>query len=224
MGLDHNPVEQVAERNLLLRTLADIPAVLRRLWREYRRQGARAAAQYAADHVTRLVRGAPPRYFSQVTPEVHVGGQYLARGWPRLQARGITAVINLRDEFDDAEAGIAPDAYLYLPTLDDTPPRMEDLCRGVHFIEQVIESGGRVYVHCMFGVGRSVTLVAAYLVSQGITPAEAWWTIRKARPFIQPTPGQVGLVEDFASLRPDCAAVAATAADMPLFDIPSPPT
>lgn len=205
MSMEQAPLEQVAERNLLIRSLADLPEVLRRLWEEYRRQGARAAAQYAFDHLTRLVTGAPPHYFSRVTPQLHLGGQYSARGWARLRARGITAVVNLRDEFDDAEAGIAPPAYLYLPTVDNTPPQIEDLCRGIRFIREEIAGGGRVYVHCMLGVGRSATLVAAYLVHQGMTPAEAWRTIRRARPFIQPTLGQMALIETFAQVRPDCS-------------------
>lgn len=210
MTSSHNSTGQgasgkAAAHSLWLRTLADIPRVVYRFWQEYRRQGLRAAAQYATDHMTRVMTGAPPSYFSRITPDLYVGGQYSAKGWPRLQERGITAVVNLRDEFDDAEAGIAPAAYLHLPTVDDRPPSMEDLCRGVQFIEQQIAAGGRVYVHCMLGVGRSVTLVAAFLVSQGATPAEAWWRIRRARPFIQPTSGQVTIIEQFAELRPDGA-------------------
>jgi predicted protein tyrosine phosphatase len=190
--------DQVTERNLFLRSLADLPEVLRRLWVEYRRQGAVAASQYALDHMTRLVTGAPPRYFSRVLPQLYLGGQYSAQGWRRLQKRGITAVVNLRDEFDDAQAQIAPPAYLYLPTVDNTPPDIEDVRLGIRFIQEEIATGGRVYVHCMLGVGRSATLVAAYLVHQGKTPAEAWRMIRRARPFIQPTLGQMAVVEEYA--------------------------
>lgn len=204
MASEQTPLAQVVERNLFLRTLADLPEVLRRLWEEYRRQGALAASQYALDHMTRLATGAPPRYYSRVMPQLYVGGQYSAKGWARLQKRGITAVVNLRDEFDDAQAGIAPPAYLYLPTIDNTPPSIDDLCRGIRFIQEEIARGGRVYVHCMLGVGRSATLVAAYLVHQGKTPAEAWRTIRRARPFVQPTPGQMAVIEEFGRTRPEC--------------------
>lgn len=204
MASEQTPLAQVAERNLFLRTLADLPEVLRRLWEEYRRQGALAASQYALDHMTRLATGAPPRYYSRVMPQLYVGGQYSAKGWARLQKRGITAVVNLRDEFDDAQAGIAPPAYLYLPTIDNTPPSIDDLCRGIRFIQEEIARGGRVYVHCMLGVGRSATLVAAYLVHQGKTPAEAWRTIRRTRPFVQPTPGQMAVIEEFGRTRPEC--------------------
>ncbi len=210
MSVGQSRLEQVAERNLVLRTLADLPVVLRKLWSEFRRQGPLAATQYSIDHITRLVRGAPPPHYSRVTPNLHVGGQYTQRGLARLQARGVTAVVNMRDEFDNAAAGLAPPAYLYLPTVDDTPPRLVDLCRGIAFIQQEIAAGGQVYVHCMLGLGRSVTLVAAFLVSQGNSPPEAWRTIRRARPFIQPTPEQVALIEEFERIHSECASLTAS--------------
>ena len=41
-------------------------------------------------------------------------------------------------------------------------------------------------------------MAAAYLVSTGHTPAEAWKQIRKVRPFIRPTPAQIAQVDAFA--------------------------
>jgi dual specificity phosphatase 12 len=116
-----------------------------------------------------------------------------------MAARGITAVVNLRGEFDDATAGLAPDRYLYLPTVDDEAPSLEHLDQGVDFITEEIEGGGSVYIHCGAGVGRAATVAAAYLVSTGLTPQEAWDRIRLARPFIRPTPPQVEQLERFAA-------------------------
>ena len=92
------------------------------LWSRLTQQGLWVTALWAADHIVRIVTGAPIRSVSQITPDLHVGGQYRRRGWPRLAARGVTAVVNLREEFDDAAAGIAPSRYLHLPAVDDTPP------------------------------------------------------------------------------------------------------
>lgn len=188
---------------LTLRILKDVPRLLVILGREIRRKGVWVASQYALDHIVRLSRGAPPQKYSRITSHVHVGGQFTAAGWQRLQERGVTAVVNMRDEFDDAEAGIAPEQYLYLPTVDDTPPTIAQLCQGVRFIHQQIEAGGQVYVHCMLGVGRSVTMVAAYLVATGMTPTAAWRTIRRRRPFIQPTVGQEARLAEFAAQKID---------------------
>jgi protein tyrosine phosphatase (PTP) superfamily phosphohydrolase (DUF442 family) len=173
------------------------------LWSRFTKQGLRVSALWAADHAVRILTGAPIRSVSQITPQLHVGGQYRRRGWPRLAARGITAVVNLRTEFDDAAAGIppasiAPERYLHLPTIDDTPPALEQLRQGADFIAQEIARGGAVYVHCGAGVGRAPTLAAAYLVSTGLAPDEAWVRIRAVRPFIRIKPGQVAQIARFA--------------------------
>ncbi|GAB4532109.1 MAG: hypothetical protein Kow0063_12220 [Anaerolineae bacterium] len=141
----------------------------------------------------------PVLRYCPVTPQLYVGGQINARGWAWLAAQGLTADLNMRSEFDDAAHGIAPQSYLWLPTDDDHAPGLEQLHRGVAFMHQVIEGGGRVYVHCASGVGRAPTMAAAYLVSTGLSPDQAWALIRAARPFIKPTPSQVAVVEQFAS-------------------------
>ena len=172
---------------------------LRILWERLTKQGLWVTVLWAADHAVRYITGANIRRVSQITPQLHVGGQYRQRGWAKMSARGITAVVNLRDEFDDQEAGIAPPRYLYLPTVDDTPPTLEDLQRGVAFMQEEIARGGGVYVHCGAGVGRAATMAVAYLVSTGTSPDEAWALIRGVRPFIRPRPVQVEQVERFAA-------------------------
>lgn len=161
------------------------------LWSRLYLQGVRPTALWAADHLVRVVTGAPIRRLSEIAPGLHVGGQYRRRGWARLWERGVTAVVNLRIEFDDNDTGIAPERYLYLPTVDDEPPTLEHLREGVSFITEEIERGGGVYVHCGAGVGRAPTMAVAYLVSTGLTPSEAWGKVRAVRPFIRPKAGQI---------------------------------
>ena len=169
------------------------------LWGRLTQQGLRTSALWAADHAVRIITGAPMRSVSQITPHLHVGGQYRRRGWRRLAARGITAVVNMRIEFDDDEAGIAPPRYLHLPTVDDEPPTLEQLDEGIAFIAEQVARGGGVYVHCGAGVGRAAAMAAAYLVSTGLTPNEAWARIREARPFVRPKPVQIEQVEQLAA-------------------------
>jgi protein tyrosine phosphatase (PTP) superfamily phosphohydrolase (DUF442 family) len=168
------------------------------LWSRLVKQGLRTTALWAADHSVRIVTGAPIRSVSQIAPQLHVGGQYRRRGWPKLAARGVTAVVNLRVEFDDNDASIAPARYLHLPTVDDEPPTLEQLREGVAFIAEEVAQGGGIYVHCGAGVGRAATMAAAYLVSTGLTPDQAWARIREVRPFIRPKPVQIAQIERFA--------------------------
>jgi predicted protein tyrosine phosphatase len=162
-------------------------------------QGLRTTALWAVDHVVRRVTGAPLRAVSEITPQIHVGGQYRRRGWPILAARGVTAVINMRVEFDDRAAGLAPPRYLHLPTVDDHAPDVEHLQTGVAFIAEEARRGGAVYVHCKSGVGRAAMMAAAYLITEGMPLDQAWACIRQVRPFVRPTAVQVEQLERFAA-------------------------
>lgn len=170
------------------------------LRRRLAEQGLRVTAWWAADHVVRIISGAPLQCVSQITPQLHVGGQYRGRGWPRMRARGITAVVNVRVEFDDQEAGIAPPRYLHLHVVDDQAPTLEQLRTGCVFIAEEVARDGVVYVHCGSGIGRAATMAAAYLMDTGRTEKEAWALIRTSRPFIRPTRPQLKQIERFASV------------------------
>jgi protein tyrosine phosphatase (PTP) superfamily phosphohydrolase (DUF442 family) len=151
--------------------------------------------------IARIITGRPIYRYSQITPQLYVGGQHRLHGWASMQERGITAVVNMRKRHDDLVRGVAPERYLHLPTRDNTPPTLEQLQEGARFIAEEIENGGTVYVHCGVGVGRAPTMVAAYLVSTGMTPREAWRTIRRVRPFIWPMRGQIKQIDRFAKER-----------------------
>ncbi len=123
-----------------------------------------------------------------------------------LEQRGITGCVNMRIERDDAAFGLALAQYLHLPTIDDAAPSVEHLDQGVTFIRSVIQSGGKVYIHCGAGVGRAPTMAAAYLIAEGYSLEEALRMIRKVRPFITITDPQMEQLEKFAS-RPSAAVL-----------------
>ena len=150
-------------------------------------QGIKATVLWMANVFNRKLIDRPIRSQCQVTELLFVGPQFKQRGWRQLQAWGISGVVNLRREFDDRSLGVDIPHYLHLPITDDDPPTMEDLQQGVAFIKHEIESGGKVYIHCGAGVGRAPTMAAAYLISQGDTPAQAIDRIRAVRSFIRLT-------------------------------------
>ena len=98
--------------------------------------------------------GIPLRRYSQITPEVFIGGQYGRRGKNTLERWGVNGVVNLRTEFDDAAHGLALEHYCHLPTIDDAAPTLDHLQAGADFIQRVIDGGGKVY-HSLRGRGRA---------------------------------------------------------------------
>jgi protein-tyrosine phosphatase len=172
------------------------------IYRRLLEHGVRTTFLWVQDKILRRMFGFSPPHISQVLPHLYVGGQHRRRGLTRMRALGISAVVNMREESDDVQRGVALDHYLWLPTTDDTPPTMEDLSRGAAFIAAQIAAGRGVYIHCAAGVGRAPVMAAAYLVRTGMEPAQAWETIRQGRPFIRPTPPQIATLAAFGAAQP----------------------
>lgn len=85
-----------------------------------------------------------------------------------LQAKGIKAIVDVTAEFDglDWTAQAEELAYLNVPVLDHQSPKQLDLINAVNWIANQIRQNKSVTVHCALGRGRSVLVVAAYLLSK----------------------------------------------------------
>lgn len=169
------------------------------VYRRLLEHGMRATLLWVQDKIARRTRGFSPPNISQVQPNLYVGGQHKRYALTQMRALGIAAVVNMREESDDAQRGLTLDYYLRLATTDDTSPAPEDLERGVEFIHYHIAKGHGVYIHCAAGVGRAPLMAGAYLVSAGMSAAQAWDAIRQVRPFIRPTPSQITALDAFAA-------------------------
>lgn len=166
----------------------------------YRRlveQGIRPTWLWVWDKIVCRTQGFSVPAISRVATNLYVGGQHRQRGLSKMRQLGISTVVNMREESDDAPRGLGLDHYLWIETTDDTPPTLDQLAEGAQFIEQQIAAGHGVYIHCAAGVGRAPTMAAAFLISQGASTEEAWKTVRAGRPFIRPTPPQIVAIAAF---------------------------
>ena len=96
-----------------------------------------------------------------------------------LKEQGIGAILSLT-ETPLAPAVLARHdlATLHLPVQDMTPPSPGQLVRALEFIDEQHALGRAVVVHCLMGQGRTGTVLAAYLIRGGASPAEALRTVR----------------------------------------------
>lgn len=107
------------------------------------------------------------RWFDEITPQLWLGGApHYPRDYDALLEAGIDAVLNIRAErHDDYELyerhGID---YLQLKVFDILIPPPEIIDEGVAFIHEHVKDDKTVLVHCAKGRGRSVTVLAAYLM------------------------------------------------------------
>ena len=139
-------------------------------------------------------------WWSRVDDHVILGAVPFRSDVELLHREGVVGVINTCHEYggpcDEYErVGIV---QLHLPTIDFTPPTLEDVEKGVEFIRQHAATGSTVYVHCKAGRARSATIVACWLIaSRGISPDEAQTILRQRRPFVLPSIAQRQVVQDF---------------------------
>ena len=140
-----------------------------------------------------------------------IEGQLLAMAapWPEqaatLQRLGIGAIISLTERMPQGFP-LAGVRHLHVPVRDFHPPTQEQLEEAQQFISDLFAESTAVAVHCAAGRGRTGTFVAAYLVTTGLSAAEAIRHVRRVRPGSVETPAQEAAIRQFASR---CAAGAA---------------
>ena len=137
---------------------------------------------------------------SWITPQLAVGGRIVPEDLHRLAAAGVTRVVDTRSEHQDDADQLAKEgiALLYLPTPDTFPLTVEQLREGADWVNQQMNEGQRVLIHCEHGVGRSVLLTAAALVAGGMSAHQAMELIQLKRWQAAPNHRQLRRLQEFA--------------------------
>ena len=114
-----------------------------------------------------------------------------------LKALGIGAVVSLDEVgLDENQLRRQDMAYLHVPITDFSTPSPEQVDNFVEFTRDQIANGSAVTCHCHAGVGRTGTMLACYLVAQGLEPDAAIEQVRSSPVPAIETPEQ----EDFIGL------------------------
>lgn len=88
----------------------------------------------------------------------------------RIKEAGIDAIINLCGEYCDLheiEKQSGFEVY-YLPIPDECAPDLEAMEQALSWLDEAICLNKKILIHCKHGLGRTATLVSAYLLRQGL--------------------------------------------------------
>lgn len=105
------------------------------------------------------------------TDHIAVGGAPLSyKELDRIKAGGIGAILNLCAEYcdlHDIEAKHGFDVH-YLPIHDEKTPDIDELDKAMAWMDDIIGQNKKVLIHCRLGIGRTGTVLYAYLSSRGL--------------------------------------------------------
>lgn len=114
-----------------------------------------------------------------------------------LRAAGVDAILNLCGEFCDLHEVEAEQGFevYYLPLPDEEAPDLAELEKALEWLDEAIYLGKKVLIHCRHGIGRTGTVLNAYMLRRGLghklagkklrnlksKPAnfDQWWAVRK---------------------------------------------
>jgi len=116
--------------------------------------------------------------------EGHLGGlpgpAYMEWDFARLRKMGYSVVVSLEcDRLNTFEIEDAGFEHKKICVEDFAAPTLDQVDEFVAFVDSKIGEGKKVLVHCYAGRGRTGTMLAAYLIHQGMSSEAAVREIRE---------------------------------------------
>ncbi len=117
-----------------------------------------------------------------------------------LEAAGVGAIVSVMDDPSNLDlyqqAGLS---HLWLPTKGGTAPSPEQIQALQNFVDEQNQAGRAVAIHCTSGRRRTGTMLAAYLISSGLSYDQAMQSILTANPNVELREAQSTFLRELAN-------------------------
>ena len=137
---------------------------------------------------------------NEVADNLYVGNISTATNKELLQEKGITHVINiLSQRFEPYPSDFE---YMHIHAYDVINWTLIYNFQATNlFIRDALKDGGKVYIHCMCGVSRSISIFLAYLMTQSTKSLDVLLKeVQAVRPVANPNPGFIKQLIEFRKL------------------------
>jgi len=125
---------------------------------------------------------------TKITSNIYIGDINSAYQKEHLNKEGITHIVSC--VLGNTPGYPSDFKYLVVDVIDNEQENLTDKFEeAVHFIERAILENGKVLIHCVCGISRSVSITIAYLIyKEDMTIEEALKLIQSKRPIANPNP------------------------------------
>ncbi|MEM7012589.1 MAG: dual specificity protein phosphatase family protein [Verrucomicrobiota bacterium] len=120
-----------------------------------------------------------------------VSGEWIEDEFANIAKIGVNVVVSLLEPEEAEELGLGDEAELCeqngiklisFPIQDRCLPKsLNEFCDLIETIDEILNDGETVAVHCRAGIGRSGIVAAAILIRSGLEVAEAFTKVSAAR-------------------------------------------
>ena len=102
----------------------------------------------------------------KIDEQLYLGCRLFSADLEKIKANKITAILDVTAEFDGLDWSQFEDhiEYLNIPILDHSVPTSAQLNQAVNWLHRQVRANKQVLIHCAMGRGRSVLVLAAYLI------------------------------------------------------------
>lgn len=169
-------------------------------------EGSPPPIELPKESVERVANATEPRGFFWLiegqlagTPRPGIVAE-LADDLDGIQRLGVDQLVTLEEHLalpDEVlrERGICVDHF---PIPDMGAPRPAAAMRFCALVDHLLDEGRVIAIHCLAGLGRTGTMLAAYAIWRGASVLESIERVRSARPLAIQSETQVRFLEDFA--------------------------